>query len=65
MFTFLKGHRTYVCASILAIVAILHYVGVIDNSLYGGIVGLFGSAGLAALRASVPATTPSNEITTL
>ena len=57
MLTILKGYRTYICAFIVALIAVLHYFGVIDSNLYPSLIGLFGSGAIAALRAAVPSTT--------
>lgn len=53
MLTFLKGHRTYIVAFLIALVAIAHYLNYIDSSVTDALVGLLGAGGLAALRAAV------------
>jgi hypothetical protein len=53
LLTFLKGYRTYIVAFIIALVAILHYLGYVDTTVTDGLVTLLGGAGLAALRAAV------------
>ena len=46
----LTGYKTYICAAILVIAAGLHSFQIIDDAAYQTILGVFGGAGLAALR---------------
>ena len=51
--SFLSGYKTYICAAAIGVLTGLHYAGVIDQTLYQTLVGLFGAGGLASLRAGV------------
>lgn len=48
----LKGNRTYIAAALIAIVAVLQYLTVIDASQATVLYGLLGAGGMAALRAA-------------
>lgn len=48
----LKGKKTYLCAAGVGIVAVLVYLGVIDNQIADVLYGLLGAGGLAGLRAA-------------
>jgi hypothetical protein len=47
-----EGYRTYICAALMVVAAGLHALGYFDDALYQTFIGLFGGAGLAALRAA-------------
>ena len=48
----LTGYRTYICAAIIVVAAGLNQFQVIDDATYKTIIGIFGGAGLAFLRAA-------------
>ena len=49
----LKGKKTYIVSAATAILVFLHSIGVIDEQTMTTLLGLFGAAGLASLRAGV------------
>ncbi len=53
----LTGKKTYATAIILALATLARGMGWIDQEQFEVILGLFGSLGLAALRAGVAKTT--------
>lgn len=48
----LKGKKTYLCAAGVGIVAVLVYLGVIDNQIADVLYGFLGAGAVAALRAA-------------
>ena len=46
------GYRTYLCAAGLVVMAGLHALGYISDSLYTTLLALLNGGGLAALRAA-------------
>jgi hypothetical protein len=49
----LDGKKTYISALVLALATLIRALGWVDQQQYELILGLTGSAGLAALRAGV------------
>lgn len=49
----LTGYKTYICAALMVILAGLHALNYINDSVYQTLVGLVGAGGLAGLRAAV------------
>jgi hypothetical protein len=49
----LKGKKTYFLAGIGAIVTFLYFLGVIDQAMYIGILGLLGFGSAASIRAGM------------
>ena len=49
----LDGKKTYISAVVLALATLIRVLGWVDQEQYELILGLTGSAGLAALRAGV------------
>ena len=46
----LKGYKTFICAAILVVAAGLNAFQLIDDKTYQVLLGVWGGAGLAALR---------------
>lgn len=49
--TMFQGNKTYIIAACIAIVAAAHYLGYVDDTLYGTLVGLLTGGGIASLGA--------------
>lgn len=49
----LEGKKTYLAAAGIAIVAVTHFMGLIDDSTAQTLYALLGASGFAALRAGV------------
>lgn len=49
----LKGNKTYLVATGLAIATFLRAIGYLDQEIYEAILGVAGALGLASLRAGV------------
>ena len=49
----LEGKKTYITAAVMGLASFALALGLLDRDQYELIVGLLGSAGLAALRAGV------------
>lgn len=49
----MAGYKTYLSAIILVVVSVLYWAGVITKAQYDVLFGIFGAAGLAALRAGI------------
>lgn len=49
----LSGYKTYICAALLVVIAGLHAMGYINQTVFETLIGLVSGGGLAALRAAV------------
>ena len=49
----LMGHKTYVCAALMALAAVGYAFAWIDRSTFETLMGVLGAGGLAALRKGV------------
>jgi len=50
---FLSGKKTYICALMIGITAVLYSQGLIDNSTRDILMSVFGAGGFMALRAGI------------
>jgi len=55
----MNGHKTYIMAGLIGLATVAKTLGWIDNTVYEIVLGLLGAGGLAALRAGVAKSGPS------
>lgn len=48
-----NGYKTYILATLIALVTFLYYAGFIDQPAFNSAVAFLGAGGLASLRAGV------------